>query len=137
MGNMFADPDVRPEPEAIRAALGDASSVWEAVNDTFASAGAEVTWRYYRDGGWLAKASFKSKTLAWMVVHRGVLHVSFHFAARLRTELLHDDKLAGHLRERITQAPVSGKLFSIPLDVRAPSDVADVEGLLALKFSTR
>lgn len=137
MGNVFTDSQVRPEEGAIRVALGDASGVWDEVAEVFASAGAEVTWRHYRDGGWLAKASRNGKTLAWLSVKPGVLQVSFHFAERLRETLLSDGAIAGHLHERIARAPVSGNLFSIPLDVRTPDEVGDVKQLAASKLSTK
>jgi hypothetical protein len=31
-----------------------------------------IAWRYYRDGGWLVKATRGSKTVAWVNVARGV-----------------------------------------------------------------
>ncbi|OUZ07033.1 hypothetical protein BHE97_18175 [Aeromicrobium sp. PE09-221] len=137
MGNVFTDAQVRPEQGAISVALGDASSVWDEATEVFASAGAEVTWRHYRDGGWLAKASRNGKTLAWLCVTPGVLQVSFHFAERLRETLSNDRAINGHLRERIAQMPTSGNLFSIPLEVRTPDEVGDVKQLVALKLSTK
>lgn len=137
MVNVFTDAEVRPDQGAIRAALGDASGVWDEITDVFASFGAEVTWRHYRDGGWLAKASRSGKTLAWLRIDPGVLQVSFHFAERLRDTLVIDGVIAEELRERIAQAPVSGKLFSITLEVPTPDGVEDVRQLLAAKLATK
>ncbi|OUZ12669.1 hypothetical protein BHE97_00120 [Aeromicrobium sp. PE09-221] len=137
MGNVFTDAETRPDEDAIRAALGDVSGVWDEVTDVFASFGAEVTWRHYRDGGWLAKASRSGKTLAWLRIEPGVLQVSFHFAERLRDTLLNDAAIAEQLRERIAQAPVSGKLFSITLEVPTPDGVDDVRQLVAARLARK
>jgi hypothetical protein len=134
VSNVFTDPHVRPDPDTVRAALGEAAETWDAVNDMFAEVAAEVTWRHYRDGGWLAKATHRGKTLAWVTVHRGVLHVSFHFSEQLRGELIEAPGLSPKLHERLARAPVSGQLFSIPLDLRTSSNVAEVEELVALKL---
>ncbi len=97
----------------------------------------EITWRHYKDGGWLAKAVRKGKTVAWLTVQPGALLVSFHFAERLRAKLLDDETVGENLRQRVSQTPVPGKLFTIPLAIRADADITDARQLLEFKLSTK
>lgn len=43
----------------------------------FAEAGVLVSWRYYRDRGWLAKATRGNKTAAWPALEDGFVRVTF------------------------------------------------------------
>ncbi|WOP19128.1 DUF3788 family protein [Raineyella sp. LH-20] len=137
MDNAFVDPAVHPDQRSILDALGDSAAVWSAVTDVFSAQGAEVAWRHYRDGGWLAKATKKGKTVAWLSVHPGALRVAFHFAERLRPKVLGSDSLGDRLRDRIADLEPAGHLFSVPIDVRTPQDVEEVSTLLRLRLALR
>lgn len=68
MTSVFRDPDVEPTTESIRAALGRAADTWDELTALIADSGALLAWRYYRDGGCVARASNGQKTIAWLNV---------------------------------------------------------------------
>lgn len=63
------------------------AELWDETIALFADAGAPVSWRCYRDGGWLAKAVAGRKTLAWLAVEEDVVRITFSFAERHRPAL--------------------------------------------------
>jgi hypothetical protein len=123
MGQAFNDESNPPTPASIAAALGDAAPVWRQTVAMFEAAGVTVEWRYYRDGGWLAKATRRSQTIAWMRVEPGHLRVTFYFAARFRELLLADSVLDATLREQIANSTahtitLSPEMTDLPVNPR-------------------
>ncbi|MFN3340730.1 MAG: DUF3788 family protein, partial [Dietzia sp.] len=92
---------------------------------------------YYRDGGWLAKATRGSKTVAWLAVDSGVLTVTFYFAERHRDVLRDTPGLPIDVRERIAGTALTGKLLPVTHEVRTSDDVAVVAATLAIKLAAK
>jgi hypothetical protein len=134
MGSVFAEAGAEPTGAAIREALGSRSRAWDQTMTVFAEAGVLVSWRYYRDGGWLAKATRGNKTIAWLAVEDGFVRVTFHFAERHRATLAEADGLARQVRDRIAAIAVSRRLLSVTFDVREPADLDPVRVVLAVKL---
>ena|GEM_PF-1789428 len=122
MGQAFNDESQPPTPETIAEALGDADAAWQEALAAFADAGVDVTWRHYRDGGWLAKDTLGKTTMAWMSVEPGLARITFYFPARLRETILDSPELDGTLCERIADAAPVGK--SLPVTLRLPETPA-------------
>ena len=137
MGSVFSDARVKPTSAAIREALGSRSQAWEQTLAMFAEAGVLVSWRHYRDGGWLAKATRGKKTIAWLAVEDGFVRVTFHFAERHRATLAEADGLARQVRDRIAATAVSGRLLSVTFEVRKPADLDPVRVVLAVKLTAK
>lgn len=137
MGSVFSDAGVQPTSGAIREALGSRWQAWEQTLAVFAEAGVLVSWRYYRDGGWLAKGTRGNKTIAWLAVEDGFVQVSFHFAERHRAALAEADGLARQVRDRIAATAVSGRLLSVTFEVREPADLDPVRAVLAVKLTAK
>lgn len=132
MGQAFPDQSQPPTPELIAEALGDTNNVWQKALDAFADAGVDVAWRYYRDGGWLAKATRGKATMAWMSVEPGLARITFYFPARLRDTILASPDLDDTLRERIASATPVGK--SLPVTLQLPDvPASQVPVVLELK----
>lgn len=87
MGTACRDADTEPTEAVIREVLGSSAEMWEQAVALFAEAGASVTWRHYREGGWLAKAAVGKKTVAWLAVEDGYVRVTFYLAERHRAVL--------------------------------------------------
>ena len=137
MGSVFSAARVEPTSAAIREALGSRSQAWEQTLAMFAEAGVLVSWRHYRDGGWLAKATRGKKTIAWLAVEDGFVRVTFHFAERHRATLAEADGLARQARDRIAATAVSGRLLSVTFEVRKPADLDPVRAVLAVKLTAK
>jgi hypothetical protein len=137
MGSAFKDVGAEPTRAAIRDVLGLRDGVWEESTALFAGVGAPVSWRYYRDGGWLAKAVAGKKTIAWLTVDEGIVRITFYFAERHRATFRDASALSGGLRERIEATPLIGKLLPVTLEVRSSADVALVSAVLAIKLAAK
>ena len=129
---VFKDPDSQPTPTLIGETLHDAAPCWTMLTDHFADVGATVEWQYYRDGGWLAKAVGKGKTVGWLSVEDSYVRVTFYFAQRHRIPLLSDESLAA-LHPIIAQTPLSGRLLPVTLEIRTAADVGTASRVLAAK----
>jgi hypothetical protein len=137
MGSVFQDVGAEPTRAAIRHILGPRAAVWEESTALFAGVGAPVSWRYYRDGGWLAKAAAGKKTIAWLAVEEGFVRITFYFAERHRAAFRDASDLGPEVRERIEATPLSGKLLPVTFEVRDSADVALVGAVLAIKLAVK
>jgi hypothetical protein len=135
MGSILQEVGVEPTREAIRHILGQRADVWDESTASFAGVGAPVSWRYYRDGGWLARAARGKKTIAWLAVEEGVVRITFYFAERHRATFRGASDLSGEMREHIEATPLIGKLLPVTLEVRSSADVALVRAVLAIKLA--
>lgn len=136
MGQAFNDESHPPTPETIAEVLGDTDAAWQEALAAFAEAGVDVTWRYYRDGGWLAKATQGKATMAWMSVEPGLARITFYFPGRLRETILATPELDELLYERITNAAPVGK--SLPVTLHLPEiPASQVPIVLELKQHLR
>jgi len=133
---VFKDPGNQPTPGLIEEALDEAAPCWTMLTDHFADAGAPVEWRYYREGGWLAKAVGKGQTVGWLSVEDGYVRVTCYFAERHRISLLGDESLA-ELHPAIAQTPLSGRLLPVTLEVRSASDVGTAYHVIAAKIGMK
>lgn len=106
--------------------------MWHEAIATFNAAGVGVGWRYYRDGGWLAKATRGHQTMAWLRVGPGEIRVTFSFPARLRNEL--EPALAPALREQVRDA--TGRSVAISLELTS-TDLTYLQALVELKRRLR
>lgn len=131
----FNDPAVHPTPELIHSALGPSGDAWDELVNLLTEAGATVGWRHYRDGGWLAKASRGSRTVAWLSVEDGFARCTFYFAERHRRALVDAPGICDTLRSRIAGVPLTGRLLPVPLEVRGAEDAAQARAVLAVKLT--
>lgn len=137
MTSAFRDPGVEPTTERIHAALGPAAADgWDELTALIADSGAPIVWRYYRDGGWLAKASKGHKTIAWLSVAQGQATITFYFAERHRSILIQDPALTEELRHRIAATALSGRLLPVTLDLHDSLYLPEIRALLATKWGT-
>lgn len=132
MGPVFDDPTVEPTTALVDDALGPAAPAWHALLGVLAEAGTTVQWRHYRDGGWLAKATQGSKTVAWMQVDTGFVRMTCYFAERHRAALASAD-LPPALRSQIVGQAMVGRMLPFSLQVRTLDDVTAAATVLTLK----
>lgn len=137
MGSVFQDSEVKPSDEMIRAALGSKPEAWNLVITLLTDAGTVLSWRYYRDGGWLAKATLGKKTIAWLAVEDGFVRVTFYFAERHRTTLRNLPDLPRPTGERIAAMPLSGKLLPVTFEIHTPEDADTARLILEAKLTAK
>ncbi len=131
LGQAFSDESTPPRPASIAAALGDAAPVWPQTVAAFEAAGVTMEWRYYRDGGWLAKVTDRRRTIAWMRVEPGLLRVTFYFPERLRETLLAEPTLRAQIPDS------TGRTIAVSLELGAASTPERLAAALALKLRTK
>ncbi|MCL2652518.1 MAG: DUF3788 family protein [Propionibacteriaceae bacterium] len=134
MNAVFDDPTIAPVPETIDEALGASAPAWAQLADVLANAGVETAWRYYRDGGWVVRASRGSRTIAWMSVNRDYGRVTFFFAQRLRPALVAADDLPEWVKDAARDAE---KMLSLTIQIRTSADVADAQAVLRYKLALK
>ncbi|HEY3338690.1 MAG TPA: DUF3788 family protein [Propionicimonas sp.] len=135
MSAAFRDPAVEPVTTSIHAVLGTAGEAWDRLAELMGTLGVTVGWRYYRDGGWLAKAARNSRTVAWLNVVPGCVRVTVYFAERHRPMLVDNAELPPELRDRIATVALIGTLLPVSLEVRDTAAVADVGAVLGIKLA--
>jgi len=134
MNAVFTDPAVAPVTETINEALGASADIWNQWSGVLTDAGMATVWRYYRDGGWVIKASRGSRTIAWMSVNQGYGRVTFFFAQRLRPTLIAADDLPEWVKDAALDA---NKMLSLTVQIRTPADVADAQSVLRYKLALK
>lgn len=119
----------------IHDALGAAGEAWDSLLELVAESGLVLAWRYYRDGGWLAKVTKGAKTVAWVNVAPGCIHATCYFAERDRRGIVDDPALPADLRGQVaTVAPV-GKSVPVSLEARTRDEVRTIGSVLRLKLA--
>jgi len=139
MANAFPDRDA-PEPSAaaIMNVLGAANGAWLELVDYLEAKGASVTWKWYRDGGWLARAAKGSKTLLWASIDdAGFVDGAVHFAARLREAVADFPGVPAAQAQRIRTAELWGKMVSVPFELRSKSDVKSIQAIVDAKITLK
>lgn len=137
MGSVFQERETPPTDETIRAALRAHPDAWAQLEALLHSKEAVVSWRYSRDGGWLAKATLGKKTIAWLAVEDGFVRITFYFAERHRDTLRTLPGLPAMTQERIAVTPMSGKLLPVTFEVRTANDVNIAGSVLSGKLTAK
>ncbi len=93
-----------------------------------------IAWRYYRDGGWLAKVTRGSRTVAWVNVAPGCVRATCYFAERDRAGIADDRDLPAEVRERVAVVAPVGKSVPVSLEARTSEDVSTIGTVMRLKL---
>jgi hypothetical protein len=93
-----------------------------------------IAWRYYRDGGWLAKVTRGSKTVAWVNVAPGCVRATCYFAERDRAGIADDPAPPADVRGRVAVVAPIGKSVPVSLEARASKDVSTIGTVMRLKL---
>ncbi|MCL2367201.1 MAG: DUF3788 domain-containing protein, partial [Oscillospiraceae bacterium] len=96
-----------------------------------------LEWRHYKDGGWLAKATNKKKTIFWGSASDGFFSASFNFPEKphLRTGILELD-ISEDIKNSLASTP-KGTFFGFKVDVYSESQLSDLYKLIEYKKSAK
>ena len=133
---VLTDPDAAPDEVQIRAALGEAFLAWQSLETALTEPPLRLalSWRYYRDGGWLRKALRGTRNLAWLAVWKDHATITFYFAARHRDALV-ALPIPDALRHQAAQAKMTGRLLPIVIDIRSQADAQTALEVLRYKLA--
>jgi len=134
---LLRDPNTELTDDFLAIALGDNFTLWKAFNEKLQNFDVSLAWRYYRDGGWLAKATDKKKTIFWGSVSDGFFSASFNFPEKphLRTGLLELD-ISQDIKNSLSSTP-KGTFFGFTVDVYSESQLSDLYKLINYKKSAK
>lgn len=127
--------DINAEPvdENLSIVLGNSFSAYKALVEKLSDFEANLEWRFYKDGGWLAKVTRKKKTIFWGGPEAGRFRISFHFNERNKQGVL-ELTIADELKRTFaSEPPNGGKLTSLKIYIYGESDLADVYQLIDYK----
>jgi len=134
---LMKDSNTKMTVEFLSKALGDSFPAWQKFNESFPKFELSLEWRYYRDGGWLAKITRKKNTIIWASASEGFFSVSFlfsekpHFRAGIQELDISDD-----LKNNTKSTP-KGTFFAIAIDVYNESQLSDIYKLIDYKKSVK
>lgn len=117
--------------------MGSAGAAWPDLVELIADAGLDLAWKYYRDGGWLARASNRGKTVAWIKVADGHAILTCYFAERHRQGLVAGSTLSDELRQRVAATSMVGRMLPVTVEVRDGAGVAEAGAVVRLKLAAR
>lgn len=139
MPNAFPDREAPPPTaETIKGVLGSANEAWLELVDFLEANGISVSWKWYRDGGWLARAAKGSKTILWAQIDdAGFADGSFYFAARLREAVADYPGVSPKQAKEIREVELWGKQVSVPFELRRKSDVKPIQPFVEAKLSLK
>lgn len=133
---VLTDPDLAPDDLRIAEALGDSAEAWNRLAGALAGLGLDLSWRHYRDGGWLCRAVRGGKNIAWLAVWDGVATVTCYFAARHRAQLV-ELPVPQELRAQAAEAELAGRLLPLVVEVRTAADAAAATEIARFKLASR
>jgi hypothetical protein len=127
------DPTTQLTDEFLSMVLGDSFAAWKSFNENLPSFDVSLEWRYYKDGGWLAKCTHKKKTIIWGAASDRFFSLNFIFSEKphLRAGIQGLD-ISDDVKNSITSTP-QGTFFSITIDVYGENQLSDVYRLIDYK----
>ncbi|HEY0951138.1 DUF3788 family protein [Nocardioides sp.] len=133
---VLIDPGVTPDADLIAATLGAATPGWERLQGLLGDPGLglELSWRHYRDGGWLCPAIRRGKNVAWLAVWDDCATVTCYFAERHRAALA---ALPVPEAVRASSADLTGRLLPVVVEVRTREDADAAAEVVAARLRSR
>ena len=127
------DPNAEPNDVNLSAVLGDSFSAYKALEKKLPDFEAELEWRFYKDGGWLAKITRKKKTLIWGYAEAGYFGTNFNFPNKphLLEGVLALD-VSDKWKDSLITSP-KGAYFAMQIEVRSVADLDDVYKMMEFK----
>ena len=134
---LLRDPNTELTDEFLAMALGAGFALWQAFNNKLPDFDISLEWRHYKDGGWLAKATNKKKTIFWGSVSEGFFTVSFNFSEKphLRTGI-QELNISDNVKNNLVSTP-KGKSFSIIINISNQNQLSDIYELIDYKKSAK
>ncbi|WP_068770700.1 DUF3788 domain-containing protein [Termitidicoccus mucosus] len=130
---LLNDPDIKPDADILKKALGRAHAAYETLAAAAGAAGLEMTWNYYKDGkAWLCKVVYKKKTVFWLSAWDGYIKTGFYFTEKTRAGVAGLD-VDENIKTAFARAGAAGKLVPLSINVSRKAQVRDVMALAEYK----
>jgi hypothetical protein len=131
------DKNAEPNDFNLSNILGDSFTTFKHFESRLKELEVDLLWRFYKDGGWLAKITRKNKTLIWGWPDEGFFGTNFIFSNKphLREGVFALD-ISDKWKVDIEETP-NGSYFSIQIEVREEADLTDVYTMIAFKMKAK
>lgn len=139
MEQLFKDPEMIPEKEYLRNAMGnELFGIYDnLVHNLEYNLSAEYEWRYYNDGkAWLCKVTVKNKTLCWISAWEGCIKAGFYFTGK-STDAILQLPVKPEILENFKQSKPVGKLRSVVVYIQNLSDLDDFVTIAQFKKTVK
>ena len=130
---LLLDEAIYPSEDLMQAALGDIYPAYQSFCEMLADEQVAMEWRYYKDSkAWLCKCQHRKKTVFWLSIWEGHFKVAFFF-----TEAAYEGVKDLPFGEQPIREKNVGKFVPIAMEMRAESQLGDLEQLVAYKKSLK
>ena len=127
------DLSIEPIDKNLKTTLGDSFRAYKTLRDKLSDFEASLEWRYYKDGGWLAKITHKKTTIFWGSAEAGFFSIAFHFNERNKHGVL-ELEISDKLKKTFLNTSANGsKLTSLVIDIYSEKELPDVYKLIEYK----
>lgn len=136
---LLRDPSAAPDKEALRHALRDSFTAYEAMVSliTAGEYNLDMLWRYYNDGkAWLCKVTGKKKTVFWLSAWDGFFRTGFYLSER-HCEGINQLDIDEKIKTGLRNSKPSGKLFPLVLDIYETAQLSDLMKLIDYKLKLK
>ena len=131
------DKNAEPNDFNLSNILGDSFTTFKHFESRLKELEVDLLWRFYKDGGWLAKITRKNKTLIWGWPDEGFFGTNFIFSNKpTLKEGVMNLNIAEIHKKSITETP-NGAYFSVQIEVRTEKDLEDIYRLMTFKMKAK
>lgn len=134
---VLKDPSVYPSEEVLQDVLGASFSVYQEFLNLCQTHNLNLEWRYYNDGkAWLAKITFKKKTMIWMSAWTGFLKATIYVQKKYCDQLYHLNLTEDRI-QFIQNTKNVGKSKPCMFDLKSSEILKELETVLMYKMTLK
>lgn len=128
------DSNIKITDEKLSAVLGDSFSAYKALIEKLPEFETSLIWRFYKDGGWLAKLTWKKKTIFWGEAADCCFNIAFHFNEKNKHGVS-DLEITNELKQLLLQTQPQGKrkLTTLKIKLCSENQLSDIYQLINYK----
>lgn len=127
------DRNIEPNDENLKIVLDNSFSAYKKLVEKLSDFEVSLEWRFYKDGGWLAKATRKKKTIFWGEARSGCFTIAINFNERNKQGVLELD-ISDELKQIFSNTPSNGsKLTTLKINIYGEDELPDVYQLIDYK----
>lgn len=127
------DKNIEPTDHNLKIVLKDSFQTYKELIEKLPNFNVNFEWRFYKDGGWLAKATHKKKTIFWMEAMSDYFLIAFHFNEKT-IQGVYELNIAKTLKQELLQSQNDeSKFTSLKIKVVNLTYLPDIYQLIEYK----
>jgi len=136
---ILSDKDQFPNEEIIFSHIGKTRVFWEALFNYIHIdyPGFVEEWRYYNDGkSWLMKVTYKSKTVFWLTILKGLFKITFYFGDKAEP-LIVQSTISDELKNQFIDGKRYGKIRALTLTMNNKKNIEFAKEIISIKLKIK